>query len=165
MEAPSQMFEFRCYEKEPLKLLSENFPLEFVDKIKKMKNSFSAYKNKRQLHFGIFDLKVHSLKFNDLHDKFDVKQIWNDTLMQVRNIDNNCYTFCAFTHLLSGYEAGYYGYLRAESYASNMFYVKFKDGHILDHNVGKEYRTLVLEKGSIYDSLDDKYFLMAKGLK
>jgi len=52
---------------------------------------------------------------------------------------------------MGGYDAGYYGYLRAESYAANMFYKMFKEGNLLNPDVGMRYRTKLLEPGSTKD--------------
>ena len=76
---------------------------------------------------------------------------------------------------MGGYDAGYYGYLRSETYASNMFYKKFK-GNTMNADIGYEYRKKILEPGSTKDSIkllkdflqskpDDKYFLTEKGIK
>ncbi len=51
------------------------------------------------------------------------------------------------------YDAGYYGYLRAESYAANMFYKMFKEGKVLDPETGMRYRTKLLQPGSTKDGV------------
>lgn len=76
---------------------------------------------------------------------------------------------------MGGYDAGYYGYLLAETYAANMFYKMFKYGSVLDQTSGMRYRKKLLEPGStkealllLEDFLGEKpnadFFLQEKGL-
>ncbi|MBL7962125.1 oligopeptidase A, partial [bacterium] len=57
-----------------------------------------------------------------------------------------------FGHL-NGYAAGYYGYLWAEVYATDMFSVFEKNG-IMDQKTGKKYRDIILAKGGTEDPLE-----------
>ena len=52
-----------------------------------------------------------------------------------------------------GYDAGYYGYLWLRVYAADM-YTRFRDGKVLDPEVGKAYRQWILEKGSSMEEID-----------
>jgi len=181
VEAPSQMLENWCYEEEALKLLSGHkdtkkpIPKDQINKLKELKNFMQGYRNKRQLVYGIYDLKVHRLNLNS-DDKFDSFELWNETLNEVMGIDEIKETnqLASFGHLMGGYDAGYYGYLRAEAYASNMFLKKFK-GDILNEQVGLEYRKIICEQGATKDGVDllkeflgeepdDNYFLIDKGI-
>ena len=183
VEAPSQMLEFWCYCKEPLQMMSghkdtgEPIPEEMINKIKQTKKVLGGYRNKRQLMFGLFDLKVHMMKFDD-SVSFDSQKIWYETEKEVLNIESpvRYNPVASFGHIMGGYDAGYYGYLRSETYAANMFYTVFKDGHVLDPEAGQRYRKKLLEPGSTRDGLelledflgeepDDSYFLIEYGLE
>jgi thimet oligopeptidase len=50
-----------------------------------------------------------------------------------------------FAHVMSGYSAGYYGYLWAEVLAFDMLSVF--DGRMLDPAVGRRYRQTILARG------------------
>ncbi len=184
VEAPSQMLEFWCYCAKPLELMSKHketgkpIPIELVRKIKEMKNSFSGRNNKRQLLYGIFDLEVHSIPFNSIDDTFDSVELWAKVEEKVygKKITHRTHQVGSFGHIMGGYDAGYYGYLRSLTFATNMFYLWFKDGHVMDKKVGLRYRTKLCEPGSSKDGIElltdflgqepsDDYFLMDKGLQ
>lgn len=181
VEAPSQMLEYWCYEHESLSIMSghektnEKIPTLLIDKLIKMKNIFQGLHNKRQLTFGLVDLALHTM---DLVSEDEVNLVNKvnglvEDILEYKVPDGTC-TVSAFTHIVGGYDAGYYGYLRSETYASNMFYKMFK-GKVLDATVGKLYRNKILKPGSSEDSYEllkdflgeepnDTYFLKEKGL-
>jgi Zn-dependent oligopeptidase len=184
VEAPSQMLENWCYCEQPLKLMSkceetgESLPSDVIEKLKKMKRVLSGYSNKRQFMFGIFDLRAHSLTFENGED-FDPKKLWYETAMDVLDYDLNSQDgdvapYASFGHLMGGYDAGYYGYMRAQTYSANMFHAVFEKDP-LSRELGMRYRKKLLEPGSTKDGLellkdflggepDDKYFLKDQGL-
>ena len=184
VEAPSQMLEYWCYSSEPLKLMSkhvetgEPIPNDIVQKIKQSKNVFTGYFHKRQIMFGLFDLAAHTKTFNSVDDNFNSLQLWDEIEEQVmdKKASIQISRVASFGHLMSSYDAGYYGYLRSSTYAANMFYLWFKDGHTLDPKVGMRYRKKLLEPASTNDGIellkdfldeepDDIYFLIDKGLE
>ena len=58
-----------------------------------------------------------------------------------------------FAHVISGYDAGYYGYLFSQVYSADMFHTIFaKDP--MNPAEGQRYRRTVLEKGGSIDALD-----------
>lgn len=55
--------------------------------------------------------------------------------------------------MISGYDAGYYGYLFSQVYSADMFHTMFaKDP--MNPTQGRRYRRTVLEKGGSIDALD-----------
>ena len=62
--------------------------------------------------------------------------------------------YAAFGHLMTGYSAGYYGYLFSQSYASNIYHKMFTDKCVLDGELGMRYRRMLLEVGSSVDSVE-----------
>lgn len=50
-------------------------------------------------------------------------------------------------HIVSGYDAGYYGYLYSQVFSSDMYYAAFK-ADPLNSEAGRRYRRIVLEKGA-----------------
>lgn len=183
VEAPSQMLEYWCYCKEPLQLMSchkdSGLPIseELINKLIKTKSVLNASLNKRQLMFGIFDLRAHMLNFDE-NQSFNSRELWYNVTKDILGFDidkeDQCDPVASFGHLMGGYDAGYYGYLRSESYAANMFYLWFVD-NTLNPEIGMRYRKKLLEPGSTKDGIellrdflgedpDDKYFLMDSGL-
>ncbi len=53
---------------------------------------------------------------------------------------------------MSGYDAGYYGYLSSLVYAMDMFYTVFKKDP-MNSAEGRRYRHMVLEKGGSQDEM------------
>jgi Zn-dependent oligopeptidase len=146
------------------------------NKLKAMKRVLAAYQNKRQLTFSLFDLRAH-MTACDPKTPFNSQELWYNNLKEVTGEDTEekFNPVASFGHLMGGYDAGYYGYLRSNTYAANMFYKWFKDGKTLDPESGMRYRKLLLEPGSTKDGIDlitdflggppeDKYFLMDNGL-
>ena len=160
VEAPSQMLEFWCFQKVPLQMMSSHeetgkpIPEDIINKLKKMEKLSKGYHYKRQLMFSVFDLKVHMLTFED-NKIFDSQALWYETEHDIMKYDARfkLNPVATFGHFMSGYDAGYYGYLRSETFATNMFYQKFKD-HEIDPKVGMEYRTKLLQPGSSRDGMD-----------
>jgi thimet oligopeptidase len=60
---------------------------------------------------------------------------------------------------MGGYAAGYYGYAWSLVYAKDLFSV-FKDGKLLDQELGIRFRDQVLSQGSLRKSMESiKIFL------
>ncbi|QKF94196.1 peptidase M3A/M3B [Fadolivirus algeromassiliense] len=180
VEAPSQFLEYFVYTINGLSQMSKHtetnqtVPQELVEKLNKKKNFLAGYFYKRQLVFGLADLKMHTL--TDFSEPVDIQEIWYGVEHDVLEIDNNTklYPFASFGHLMGGYQSTYYGYLRAETYAANIFYKLFKNDP-LNPEIGMRYRKKLLEPGSSKDALElledllgekpnDDYFLKEKGL-
>jgi len=51
-----------------------------------------------------------------------------------------------FSHLMSGYAAGYYGYMWSEVLALDM--LSRYDGKLMNTDIGQKYRQTILERGS-----------------
>ena len=181
VEAPSQMLEYWCLHNESLKMMSgkkdtgEKIPDEIIDKIRMSDKLFQGYHNKRQLFLGLMDLWFHTLQQMD-KSNINVKQIYDTVYKNIMDKDSlpNICSVATFGHLVGGYQAGYYGYLRSSTYAANMFYKMF-EGNELNPEVGMKYRKHILEPGASKDGIvllenflgekpNDKYFMMDKGL-
>jgi len=65
----------------------------------------------------------------------------------------------SFGHLMSGYDAGYYGYLWSKVYAQDLF-TAFQQGGLENPAVGMRYRTEILEPARTYDpDVEVQHFL------
>jgi Zn-dependent oligopeptidase len=181
VEAPSQMLENWCYEEKPLEMMSchiktgTSIPSELIERLQQSKRVLSGLANKRQFVFGLFDLAVYSICDPDAD--FDPRQLWADIVKRVCEYDlpDDVHKYANFAHIIDGYDAGYYGYKRAETYSSNMFHAVFKENP-LSREAGLRYRKTLLEPGSTKDGLEllkdflgcepsDEYFLRDQGLQ
>jgi metallopeptidase MepB len=144
VEAPSQMLENWCWTPSQIKALSKHYsftsseyaatyagkssdkpietiPDELVEKLIRTKHVNDALANLRQLHFGIFDMTVHTPKNHEEIEAIDFGNLYNKLRSEIASIDGlevKTGNFdwghgeATFGHLIGGYDAGYYGYLR-----------------------------------------------------
>jgi metallopeptidase MepB len=167
VEAPSQMLENWCWTKEQLKTLSkhyktgESIPDELVDLQISARHVNDALFNLRQLHFGIFDMTVHTPKSHAEAEAFELSKLYNDLRFQISGIKGPESLGLAsdwangqatFGHLIGGYDAGYYGYLSSQVYSTDMFYSVFKKDP-MNKTEGRRYRHMVLEKGGSQEEM------------
>jgi metallopeptidase MepB len=99
----------------------ERIPDELINNLIRTKNLNGALFNLRQLHFGIFDMTIHEPKSHDALEEMKITEIYNSLRKDISKLDgpevlgqghdwgNGQATF---GHLMGGYDAGYYGYLR-----------------------------------------------------
>jgi metallopeptidase MepB len=167
VEAPSQMLENWCWTPGPLKGLSKHFetgeqiPDELIEKLIATKHVNDALFNLRQLHFGLFDMAVHTPKSHEDLEKMDVSSLYNTLRADISGIkgpealgepSNWGNGQAIFGHLISGYDVGYYGYLSSEVYSTDMFYSVFKKDP-MDGKEGRRYRHTVLQRGGSQDEM------------
>ncbi|CCE63486.1 hypothetical protein TPHA_0E03970 [Tetrapisispora phaffii CBS 4417] len=169
VEAPSQMLEFWTWNKNELLSLSKHYktgekiPESLLESLIATKHVNGALFALRQLHFGLFDMKVHTTTDDNQIDNMDLVQLWNglrEEISLVENGDEMNKGYDSFGHIMSdSYSAGYYGYMWAEVFATDMYYSKFaKDP--LNTKSGIEYRDIILARGGIRETNDNlKEFL------
>lgn len=174
VEAPSQMLENWCWTPSQLKSLSKHYetgePItdDLIDKQISVKHVNDALFNLRQLHFGLFDMTVHTPKTHAEIEALEVSSLYNTLRTEISGLKgpetqglkadwgNGEATF---GHLIGGYDAGYYGYLSSQVYSTDMFYSVFKKNP-MDPKEGRRYRHTVLEKGGSRDEMESlKEFL------
>ncbi|KAM7198400.1 hypothetical protein V8F20_006161 [Naviculisporaceae sp. PSN 640] len=167
VEAPSQMLENWCWTPGPLKSLSKHYktgeqiPDDLIEKLMATKHVNAALFNLRQLHFGLFDMTVHSPKSHADLEALEVSKLYNELRADIAKLKGpealgEPATWgngqATFGHLIGGYDAGYYGYLSSQVYSTDMFYSKFKENP-MDKVEGRRYRHTVLEKGGSQDEM------------
>lgn len=161
IETPSQMNENWVWEKEFLKRISHHYedynkslPDDLIENIIKTKNFDSGLFNIRQIFFNFFDMKIHN---TESVEGLDVNEVYNQLKKEILlyNIDEETWGIATFIHIVSGYDAGYYGYLYSNVFAADLYFSEFrKNGIVVQPEVGKRYRELVLEKGSSKPALN-----------
>lgn len=168
VEAPSQMFEFWTWNKEDLLAISHHYetgkkiPESLLDALIATKHINGAMSILRQIRFGLFDMKIHTTKHLG---KLDLLNLWNDSMEEVsllRNGNELTKGYDSFGHIMSSsYSAGYYGYLWAQVFATDMYYTRFA-ANPLDSKVGVDYRDIVLARGSLYEIKDDVHEFLGR---
>lgn len=167
VEAPSQMLENWCWTPSQLKSLSshyitnEKIPDDLIEKQMSVKHVNDALFNLRQLHFGIYDMTIHTPKDHEEAEAFKLSELFNELRAQISGIKGPealgqksdwGHGQATFGHLIGGYDAGYYGYLSSQVYSADMFYSVFKKDP-MDPKEGRRYRHMVLEKGGSQDEM------------
>jgi metallopeptidase MepB len=101
--------------------VSERIPDEYIDSLIRTKHVNDALFNLRQLHFGIFDMTMHEPESHAAIEALDPTTTYNSLRREISQIEGpealgQGYDWghgqATFGHLMGGYDAGYYGYLR-----------------------------------------------------
>jgi thimet oligopeptidase len=158
VEAPSQILENWAWNYDALKTFAKHYktgetlPKALYDKMWAARNVGSGIAASAQIFYGTLDMT--------LHDKFDPSgtETTTDVLKRVQNqlmpypyIDGT-HMQAAFGHL-TGYGAGYYGYMWSKVYAEDMFSIFEKNG-VMDQKTGLRYRDIILAQGGSKEELD-----------
>jgi thimet oligopeptidase len=151
VEAPSQMLENWMWQPEVLALVSRNvnsgepLPKAVIDKMIAAKHMQDGIDGTAQLFYGLYDMTLATSSPN-----LDPTAIWMDLMPKVTGTaaDGGGVPEASFGHLMSGYDAGYYGYLWSKVEAQDLF-TRFEKEGFLNPTTGMAYRRLVLEPGGL----------------
>jgi oligopeptidase A len=157
VEAPSQIMEHWCWRPEVLTRFArhhetgEPIPAELVAQLIAARDLNVGVQTLRQVQFGVLDMGFHGPRRPDDGALADGQRDLDAILRraeQVALFDHVEGTFMPanFGHLLSGYDAGYYGYLWSKVYGDDMFSRFAADG-VTNPAVGRVYRSEILERG------------------
>ena len=154
VEAPSQMLENWIWDKSVLDRFAVDYrdpgkkiPADTLGKMEQARLATIGTWYRRQLSFGMLDLKLHmSTNGKDFENFVDVS---NEIMTDVYLEPPNSTAFVAsFGHLGGGYDAGYYGYAWAEAISADMASVFEKStGGLMDKDVGMRLREEIYAKG------------------
>lgn len=160
VEFPSQFMENFCWEKETLKLISENektgetLPDSLYNKMLAAKNFQPGMHILRQLEFALFDFRLH-LEY-DPNKGQQVQKILNEVRENISVVPFPKFNRFqhSFSHIFAGgYAAGYYSYEWAEVLASDAF-SRFEEQGVFNPEVGRSFLQNILEKGGTRSPMD-----------
>ncbi|XP_065179888.1 thimet oligopeptidase-like [Sycon ciliatum] len=157
VEAPSQMLENWCWQREPLQRMSghyqtgEPLPAEMIEKLVESRNANVALFMRRQLCFGLFDQHIHTSQ-----ETVDTPRVYERFCQQINGYSPPEGTSfpATFNHIAGGYEAQYYGYMWSSVFSYDMFFSRFNKEGVMNPDVGKQYRQLILGPGGSRDAKD-----------
>ncbi|NNL71486.1 MAG: Zn-dependent oligopeptidase [Acidimicrobiia bacterium] len=155
VEAPSQIMEHWTWEPEVLGRFSRHYqtgeplPENIVASLVAARDVNIAASNLRQAYFGILDLLLH-----DASDDRDLDALDREAY-EVNELPfpEGTFFLASFGHVMGGYDAGYYGYLWSRVFGDDM-YSRFQEDGVLDPQVGRDYRRVILEQGGTKDADD-----------
>lgn len=147
VEAPSQMFEEWAYDYDALATLPKyghGIPQMTKDLLKRINESRKFGRGifySRQTLYAKYDMAVYT------NPSVDVMKTW-DALESATPLGHDAGTQFPgqFSHIISGYAAGYYGYMWSKVLALDML-SRF-NGRLMNPNMGHFYRKTILERGS-----------------
>ncbi len=154
VEAPSQMLENWIWDKSVLDRFavdyrdeSKKLPADVLDKMEAARKATIATFYRRQLAFGIMDLKLHTRTDDETFDNFIT--FTNDAMGEIAlEVPENTGFVASFGHLGGGYDAGYYGYAWADAISADMAAVfKASPGKLMDQTVGRRLRDEIYATG------------------
>lgn len=158
VETPSKMLENWAWDKAVLDEFAADYrdtakkiPAETIEKMRGAKLATAAVLYRRQCALATLDLALHGP--HPVGAKpFDAVAFSNRILERVfLPVDPNTAFVAGFGHLM-GYDAGYYGYLWADSLAADMATLfRRSKGGFLDRDVGRRLRTEIYEPGDSRD--------------
>ena len=155
VEAPSQIMENWTWEPEILARFARHYetgepiPSDLVSQLTAAKNLNLSLLTLRQAQFGLFDMWLHDEAPTKDLDEIHVRS----TAISLFPHHQGTFYPASFGHLLSGYDAGYYGYLWSEVYGDDMWSRFAKEG-LRSPKVGADYRREVLAKGGTRDGIE-----------
>jgi thimet oligopeptidase len=156
VELPSQMFENWVWDREVLRTFAKHYktgeplPDDLLAAMLKARQFASGMKAERQVFYGLVDQRYHC----DPEGKVNTTKVGADTMAEAELFPPVPATYfqAGFGHL-SGYVAGYYGYLWSLVYAQDMA-TPFKEKGFLNPDLGMKYRNVVLARGGAVEELN-----------
>ncbi len=157
VEAPSQMMEEWVWKPEILNSISGHYknpskklPKDLLDKMIAARNFQRGYFYTRQLSLALTDMVYHT-QSGTVDTTAIFRKIFSDT-SGITPIEGGHFQ-AGWGHLMSGYDAGYFGYLWSDVYAADMF-TRFEKEGLLNSKTGADYRRTILESGNTVDAME-----------
>jgi thimet oligopeptidase len=154
VEAPSQIMEHWVWRADILKRFArhhetgEPIPDTLVERLVEARQLNISVHQLRQLQYGWWDQEMHGSGDHDL----DRILIEGARISQLPHQDGT-FALASFGHLMSGYDASYYGYMWSEVYGDDMF-SRFEEEGVTNPDVGMSYRKEILGRGGSLDAED-----------
>lgn len=139
----------------------EKMPDAMIESIIRTRHVNDALDNLRGLHFSIFDMTIHQPGSHEEACNLDVSKLFNKLRHDLCMLDDlgdaEEYRWAngaaILGHIMGGYDAGLYGYLFSEVYATDMFHTVFgKDP--MNKEAGRWYRDTVLKHGGSREPME-----------
>lgn len=157
VELPSQIMEHWMSEPEVLNFYAKHYktgetiPASLIEKINNSRYFNQGFINTEIYAASLLDMAYHSLEAPVSIDIQGFEKEYFTKLGLIPEIVSR-YRSTYFTHLMSGYDAGYYSYTWS-AVLDNDAYEAFKENGIFDKATAESFRRNILEKDGIMDPM------------
>ncbi|MDR2039794.1 MAG: Zn-dependent oligopeptidase [Bacteroidales bacterium] len=157
VEVPSQMFENWAWNYTALQLFARHYqtgeilPRRLFDRMIAARNVGSGIQTQQQIFYGMLDMTYHTFFDPDKHDLTGIFRQLQEDITLFKYVEGT-HMYNSFDHL-TGYAAGYYGYLWAKVYAEDIF-AEFEKNGVFDEATGRRFRDCILIKGATENELE-----------
>jgi peptidyl-dipeptidase Dcp len=157
VELPSQLMEHWATEPEVLNMYAKNYktnetiPPALVQKIQNSGYFNQGFETVEYLAAALLDMKYHTLEAPAVVNVQNFETEYFNKIGLIPEIISR-YRSTYFTHMVGGYDAGYYSYIWAAVYDNDAFEA-FKEKGIFDQTVAASYRKNILEKNGTMDAM------------
>jgi thimet oligopeptidase len=157
VETPSQTMDEWVWDPEVLESLSgrytntsETIPPDLARRAIASRDVGIGIQYSSQLAYALEDMRFHTAT-----GPVNVTNVWNQTFYEIlgRPAVAGTHQPASFSHLMGGYDAGYYGYLWSKVYALNVVDT-FKEDGMMNATTGMRFRNDVLSQGNIEDGTE-----------
>ncbi len=158
VELPSQLMEHWAMEPEVLNLYAKHYktgepiPASLVEKINNSNYFNQGFANTEIYAASLLDMAYHSIEAPAIVDVQKFEKEYFAKLGLIPEIVSR-YRSTFFTHIMGGYDAGYYSYTWS-SVLDNDAFEAFREKGIFDKATAKSYRTNILEKDGTMDPME-----------
>ncbi|KAJ2530041.1 metalloendopeptidase [Coemansia sp. RSA 1935] len=155
-EISSQMFVQWVWEPKSLRTLASHYqtgatmPDELIERLVASRNTSGAIRELRQVFRGIYDMDIHRIT---KPGAIDVVAHYNELSERVALANyGGAHVFKAatFSHIMQGYDCGYYSFMWASVISADMFSARFS-GQDSDAEAGAAFRSEILQPGGACD--------------
>jgi len=157
VELPSQVMEHWCAHPDVLKVYAKHYktgeviPQDLVDKLEKSSHFNQGFITLEYLAASFLDMNWHTLTEAK---EVDTNKFESDYLNKIGLIPEIIprYRSTYFSHIIGGYDSGYYAYIWAEVLDCDAFEA-FKETSLFDQKTAKSFRDNVLAAGGREDAM------------
>jgi thimet oligopeptidase len=154
VEAPSQIMQHWIWRPDVLARFARHYetgepiPAELVEQLVAARNLNRAMFQLRQMQYGWWDQELHSGPDRDIESIYA-----SGSEITMLPPHEGTFALASFGHIMSGYDASYYGYMWAEVFGDDMF-SRFEAEGVTNPEVGMDYRRKVIGRGGAWDADD-----------
>lgn len=154
VEVPSQLFEHWAWDAGSLKAFARHWqtgeviPDALIERLQSTRHFGSGLHVEQQLFYGAIDMAFHTDFAPEKNDPSQITQQLQEAYTRFPYVPDTGFETC-FGHL-TGYAAGYYGYLWSRVFADDLF-SEFEKGGVRSRQVGMRLREGILAKGDCED--------------